>query len=198
MWPVALLCPWDKQEYWSGWSIPSPGDLPDPGIDRLSCTVGKFFTIWATGKIRVTPLLLTPLWSSCSSHSHFLAWVSIGFESSEEWPRWKSPAWEWAEHWDSLRRLAPGWWFLRVITEHSFANTHSWLPRTPQLSATGHVSRGDWRRCTQQVSHLGGLGNGPEMMTWWRLGFQKHRPGKWQCALTLQEWMRQSRWESQC
>ena len=21
-----------RQEYWSGWSFPSPGDLPDPGI----------------------------------------------------------------------------------------------------------------------------------------------------------------------
>ena len=23
----------EAQEYWSGWSIPSPGDLPDPGIE---------------------------------------------------------------------------------------------------------------------------------------------------------------------
>jgi len=21
-----------KQEYWNGWPVPSPGDLPDPGI----------------------------------------------------------------------------------------------------------------------------------------------------------------------
>ena len=23
----------EAQEYWSGWPIPSPGDLPDPGIE---------------------------------------------------------------------------------------------------------------------------------------------------------------------
>ena len=22
-----------KQEYWSGWPLPPPGDLPDPGIE---------------------------------------------------------------------------------------------------------------------------------------------------------------------
>ena len=33
--PARLLCPWgfSKQEYWSGWHIPSPGTLPDPGIE---------------------------------------------------------------------------------------------------------------------------------------------------------------------
>ena len=33
-----LLRPWDfpRQEYWSGLSFPSPGDLPDPGIKPRS------------------------------------------------------------------------------------------------------------------------------------------------------------------
>ena len=33
-----LLCPWgfSRQEYWSGEPIPSPGDLPDPGIESRS------------------------------------------------------------------------------------------------------------------------------------------------------------------
>ena len=35
-WTVAHQAPlsmeFSKQEYWSGWSFPSPGDLPDPGI----------------------------------------------------------------------------------------------------------------------------------------------------------------------
>ena len=43
----ALVTPWtlgcqaplsmrfSRQEYWSGWSFPSPGDLPDPGIEPL-------------------------------------------------------------------------------------------------------------------------------------------------------------------
>ena len=25
-----------RQEYWSGWPFPSPGDLPDPGIEPSS------------------------------------------------------------------------------------------------------------------------------------------------------------------
>ena len=31
--PTRLLCPWgfSRQEYWSGWPCPPPGDLPDPG-----------------------------------------------------------------------------------------------------------------------------------------------------------------------
>ena len=36
--PTRLLCPWDSpgQEYWSGLPCPSPGDLPDPGIEPMS------------------------------------------------------------------------------------------------------------------------------------------------------------------
>ena len=33
--PTRLLSPWDfsRQEYWNGLPFPSPGDLPDPGIE---------------------------------------------------------------------------------------------------------------------------------------------------------------------
>ena len=33
VYPTRLLCPWDspRQEYWSGFPFPPPGDLPDPG-----------------------------------------------------------------------------------------------------------------------------------------------------------------------
>ena len=35
-----------RQEYWSGLSFPSPGDLPDPGIESRSCALADgFFTI---------------------------------------------------------------------------------------------------------------------------------------------------------
>ena len=37
-----------RQEYWSGWSFPSPGILPDPEIVLVSLVspalAGKFFT----------------------------------------------------------------------------------------------------------------------------------------------------------
>ena len=36
--PTWLLCPqgFSRQEYWSGWSFPPPGDLPNPGIEPVS------------------------------------------------------------------------------------------------------------------------------------------------------------------
>ena len=45
--PHRLLCPWDffRQEYWSGLPFPSPGHLPDPGIElRSPALAGGFFT----------------------------------------------------------------------------------------------------------------------------------------------------------
>ena len=40
-----------RQEYWSGLPFPSPGDLPDPGIEPTSPAVaGKFFTTEPPGK----------------------------------------------------------------------------------------------------------------------------------------------------
>ena len=41
-----------RQEYWSGFPRPPPGDLPDPGIEPASLTssalAGMFFTTSAT------------------------------------------------------------------------------------------------------------------------------------------------------
>ena len=46
-----LSLEFSRQEYWSGLPFPSPGDLPDPGIEPTSpALAGGFFTIWATGK----------------------------------------------------------------------------------------------------------------------------------------------------
>ena len=53
-WTTASQAPlsieFSKQEYWSGLPFPSPGDLPDPGIERLSVVspvlAGGFFTSW--------------------------------------------------------------------------------------------------------------------------------------------------------
>ena len=40
-----------KQEYWSGLPFPSPGDLPDPGIEPVSpALAGGFFTTEPPGK----------------------------------------------------------------------------------------------------------------------------------------------------
>ena len=52
----AALCPWDfsRQEYWTGFPFPSPGDLPNPGIEPTSPTAPAlafgFFTFAQPGK----------------------------------------------------------------------------------------------------------------------------------------------------
>ena len=56
LWTITHQAPlamgFSKQEYWSGLSCPSPGDLPDPGIKLTSlmspALAGKFFTTSAT------------------------------------------------------------------------------------------------------------------------------------------------------
>ena len=37
-----------RQEYASGLLFPSPENLPDPGIEPVSCIADRFFTVWAT------------------------------------------------------------------------------------------------------------------------------------------------------
>ena len=40
-----------RQEYWSGLPFPSPGDLPNPGIEPMSpALAGGFFTTEPAGK----------------------------------------------------------------------------------------------------------------------------------------------------
>ena len=48
-----LICPWDfPDEYWSGLPFPSPGGSSRPrDRTRVSCTVGRRFTVWATKEV---------------------------------------------------------------------------------------------------------------------------------------------------
>ena len=56
VWIVAHQAPlsmgFPRQEYWSGLPFPTPGDLPDPGIETASLTspawMGRLFTTSAT------------------------------------------------------------------------------------------------------------------------------------------------------
>ena len=53
LWTVAcqalLSMEFSRWEYWSGLPFLSPGDLPKPrNWTWVSCTAGRFFTIWAT------------------------------------------------------------------------------------------------------------------------------------------------------
>ena len=54
-WTVAHQAPqsmgFSRQEYWSGLPFPSPGGIPDPGIEPVSLALaGGFFTIEPPGK----------------------------------------------------------------------------------------------------------------------------------------------------
>ena len=47
--PLSMEFP--RQEYWSGFPFPSPGDPPNPGIEPVSPTLeGGFFTTEPSGK----------------------------------------------------------------------------------------------------------------------------------------------------
>ena len=50
-----LLMGFSGQEYWSGLPCPSPGDLPDPGIEPVSlkspALAGVFFTTSTTWEV---------------------------------------------------------------------------------------------------------------------------------------------------
>jgi len=39
-----------RQEHWNELPFPSPGNLPDPGIELVSCFAGRFFTAELPGK----------------------------------------------------------------------------------------------------------------------------------------------------
>ena len=83
-WTVAYQAPWSmgfsRQEYWSGLLFPSPGDLPDPGIEPRSPalqadtlpseTPGKPIPLKVTVKsehsVSITSLFLDTCFPSCS------------------------------------------------------------------------------------------------------------------------------------
>ena len=61
LWTVAHQAPlsmrFSRQEYWSGWPCPPPGDIPDPGIEPKSlmspALASGFFTTEATKNLLV-------------------------------------------------------------------------------------------------------------------------------------------------
>ena len=50
-WQAPLSTGFPRQEYWIGLPFPSPGDLPDPGIEPMSpASAGGLFTTESPGK----------------------------------------------------------------------------------------------------------------------------------------------------
>ena len=72
--PLSMGFP--KQEYWSGWPFPSPGDLPDSGIELAFPASPALQKTWA----------LSQGWEDAlekrmATHSNILAWG----ESHDQW-----------------------------------------------------------------------------------------------------------------
>ena len=75
--PLSMRCP--RQEYWGGLPLPSPGDLPNPGIEPVfPASAGRFFTTESPVKT-VTPLggryfvyhtEQSSFWISLNPHDH--------------------------------------------------------------------------------------------------------------------------------
>ena len=52
-----------RHEYWSGLPFPSPGDLPNPGIELGSPELaGRFLTVWATREAHIYILYSMPIY----------------------------------------------------------------------------------------------------------------------------------------
>ena len=93
-----------KQEYWSGWPIPSPADLPDPGIEPVCPALqvdslptelsGKLIYTYVCGCVYIHThmyivavvqlpscvlLFVTPWTAACQAP------LSVGFSKQECW-----------------------------------------------------------------------------------------------------------------
>ena len=77
--PLSIEFSW--QEYWSRLLFPSPGDLPNSGIEPESLVspalAGGFFTTGAIWEI-VVPHKLTRAWILIDEHNHALGFCSQG------------------------------------------------------------------------------------------------------------------------
>ena len=64
-----------RQEYWSGLPLPTPGDLPDLGIEHTSpALAGGFFTTAPPGKAKFKAIWyqLVPYWDSPTEDQNLL------------------------------------------------------------------------------------------------------------------------------
>ena len=67
--PTRLLCPWESQARILKWVAISffRGSSQPRGRTHVSCIVGRFFTIWATGAVHIFPVAI-------SRHPHQNFW----------------------------------------------------------------------------------------------------------------------------
>ena len=78
-WTVVCQAPlsmeFSRQEYWSGMPFPTPGDLPDSGIEPVSlmcpALAGRFFTTSVTWEVRERPSFILLHVDNQLSQNHF-------------------------------------------------------------------------------------------------------------------------------
>ena len=77
-WTVAhqahLSTGFSRQEYWSGLPFPSPGDLPEPGVEPMPpAWAGRFFTSGPPGK----PTGKIASWWEAAVSTESSVWCSV-------------------------------------------------------------------------------------------------------------------------
>ena len=99
-WTVAYQAPptmgFSRQEYWSGLPFPSPGDLPNSGIEPGSPALQTLYRLSHQGSPLCDPMDCSP--PGFSTHGIFqawvLEWVAISFSRGSSLPR----DWTWVSH----------------------------------------------------------------------------------------------------
>ena len=85
-WQAPLSMGFSRQAYWSGLPFPSPGDLPDPGVEPMSpvshALAGGFFTTEPLGKPPKLSLSQTCPVPVCTPTMR--AWVYPGWRDEQE------------------------------------------------------------------------------------------------------------------
>ena len=100
-----------RQEYWSGLLCSPPGDLPNPGMDRMfcvSCVAGGFCTCWAVGEY-----FLSSYYLGKDTDKKQLVWWE--YDSIDVWSRYckrhrpGSLASRWGSRWCSEKAFWSKW-----------------------------------------------------------------------------------------
>ena len=127
-----------RQEYRSGLEFPSPGDLPDPGIEpKSSALAGRLLIIWATREAHqraVSGTLTLPFLSAfpTQEHPHLL-----GHNALEKEDIWTSLVVQWIRI-HLPKQGTRGWSLIQEDSTHRGATkphiywAHTWA-REPQL-----------------------------------------------------------------
>ena len=106
-WTAALQAPlsmrFPRQEYWSGLPFPSPGDLPDPGLN-LSLLLGKWILYyWPFREAQPLSLLfVNPEVASICPFHLVLKWPTLSMQCMLKTSWRHSPQLQWVLPWQSL------------------------------------------------------------------------------------------------